>query len=99
MPKPKNDTPILELRNLGPACQEQLAEIGVHTAGDIRKLGVKDTFELMMRTRMQNGKGGSCFNATYLYALYGAVNDLDWREVPEKKKDEFKTFTKRLREE
>ena len=99
MAKPKNDTPIIELRNLGPACEEQLNAVGIYTAGDIRKLGVEETFELTMRGRMQRGQGGHCFNAAYLYAIYGAINDIDWREVPEKKKEQFKALTKRLRDE
>jgi hypothetical protein len=52
------------------------------------------------QTARKNGKrGGKCFNAAYLYALYGAVYDVDWREVPEAKERQFKKLTKRLRAE
>lgn len=98
MPKPPDDRPILELKNLGPRCAEQLNAIGVFTAGDIRRLGIKETFEQMMFALRVKGKGnGGCFNAAYLYALYGALHDLDWRELPERKKAEFKKFTAKLR--
>jgi len=76
-----------------------MGAVGIKTAGDIRKLGIKDAFELTMRGRMARGEGGSCFNAAYLYAMYGALHDLDWREIPEKKKIEFKKFTQGLRDE
>jgi len=52
-----------------------------------------------MQGRRKSKKGGKCFNAAYLYALYGAVHNLDWREVPEAKKNQFKKFTAQLRKE
>lgn len=99
MPSPTNDTPVIELRNLGPKCESDLAAIGVHTAGDIRKRGIEETFQEMMFNRMARGDGGKCMNAAYLYALYGAMNDCDWREVPEKQKAKFKKLTAKLRAE
>ena len=99
MAKPDDETPILELRNLGPVCEAQLNAVGIRTAGDIRRLGVKETFELAMRAMQMRGESTHGFNACYLYAIYGAVHGIDWRDVPEKKKSEFKAFTKSLREE
>ncbi len=40
-----------------------------------------------MRGRMARGEGGSCLSAACLYAMYGTLHDLDWREIPERKKD------------
>ena len=99
MPNPPNDTPVIELRNLGPKCAADLAAIGVHTAADIRQRGIEQTFQEMMFRRIARGDGGGCMNATYLYALYGALHDCDWREVPEPKKIAFKKLTARLRAE
>lgn len=99
MPKPKDDTPIIELRNMGPACEEQLAAVGIHTAGDIREVGIKETFERMMLGRIQRGDRRKFINAGYLYALHGAIHDMDWRELTEKQKTEYKNFTANLRRE
>mgnify|MGYP000725312680 CR=1 FL=1 len=88
---------ITELRNLGPACERDLHAVQVYTAEDIKRLGVEATFVRMMEGRIARGTGGSCFNASYLYALYGAIHDCDWRDVPETKKAEFKKLTARLR--
>jgi len=99
-----NEKPIHELRNLGPACERDLNAVGIYTLADIKEHGVEGTFLQMMqgrrkRSQAQKKGGGKCFNAAYLYALYGAVHDLDWREIPEAKKREFKKLTKQLRGE
>lgn len=94
-----DDREISELRNLGPACEKDLHAVGIFTADDIRKLGVEGTFVRLMKERQATNKNGSCFNATYLYALYGAIHDCDWRKIPEQKKAEFKMLTARLRKQ
>lgn len=91
--------PISQLRNLGPACESDLNAVGVHTLDDIKELGIEKTFELMMLGRISRGESGYCFNASYLYALYGAVHDIDWRDVPESLKSEYKALTAKLRSE
>jgi len=94
-----NDKPISQLRNLGPACQRDLNAVGIYTLADIEEIGIEGTFLQMMQGRIKRKQGGKCFNAAYLYALYGAVHDVDWREVPESKKRQFKKLTAQLREE
>lgn len=91
------DRPVRELRNIGPVCEQELRSAGILTAGDIRDLGVKETFLRLMAARERSGKSTGCYNAAYLYALYGAVHDIDWREIPEKKRNEFRKFTAELR--
>lgn len=90
---------ISELRNLGPACERDLNVVGIYTLNDIRRWGVEGTFVRMMEGRIAGGKGGKCCNASYLYALWGAVENCDWRDVPEAKKAEFKCLTARLRKQ
>ncbi len=99
-----NEKPIHQLRNLGPAFERDLNAVGIYTLADIKKHGVEATFLQMMQGRRQkakkqNKKGGTCFNAAYLYALYGAVHNIDWREVPESKKKQFKKLTQQLRDD
>ncbi|MFK7820004.1 MAG: TfoX/Sxy family DNA transformation protein [Planctomycetaceae bacterium] len=92
-----DDTPVIELRNLGPACEAGLVAAGIKNAGDIRKLGVEETFVRLMVAFERDGRGKKCYNAAYLYALYGAIHDIDWRDLPDGKKDEFKAFAAEMR--
>ena len=88
---------ISELRNLGPACEADLNAIGIHTLDDIKAHGIEGTFLRLVQSRKENGKSTNGFNALYLYALYGAVHDLNWKDIPEEKKQEFKRFTAQIR--
>ena len=82
------------LRNIGPACAEQLVMVGIDTPEKLERLGAKEAFlQIFSKYAYTN-----CVNACYLYALYGAIHNLDWREIPAHKKDEFKQFTKDIRE-
>ena len=85
------------MRNLGPAVEKDLNAAGVFTATQIRKLGAKESFLKMLDGRLKIGRSAKCCNALYLYSLYGAIHDLDWRGIPQDKKREFKIFTEKLR--
>lgn len=89
---------ISEMRNLGPAVEKDLAAVGIKTAQQVIDLGAEDTFVKMLLGRKKIGRSAKCCNALYLYAIYGAIHDIDWRELPEKLKAEFKEFTAELRE-
>ena len=85
------------MRNLGPACEADLAAAGVHTAEQLKKIGVKDAFVRLLIARRQAGKSTKCCNAAYLYALHGAIHDIDWRNLPESAKIDYKEFGAELR--
>ncbi len=89
-------TPVASLRNLGPVCQRDLIAVGVFTLGDIKSLGVEQTFELVMVYRVSQGQGNRV-SVNYLYALWGAVHNIDWRDVPEVEKVRLKNFIAELR--
>ncbi len=91
------DRPLSKLRNLGPACEADLHLVGIYSLEDIKRLGVEGTYVRLMEGRMQRGASRLQFNASYLYALYGALHDCDWRNVPSEKKLEFKQLAARLR--
>ena len=93
-----DDRRISEMRNLGPACERDLNAVGIMTAEDVKALGPKETFLRMLAGRADKGTARKCCNAAYLYAFYGAIHDMDWRDVPAKKKAEFKQFTAELRQ-
>lgn len=94
----QGDAPISAMRNLGPACEKDFNAVGIHTAGELKALGVEEAFIRMLMGRKKLGRSAGCCNAAYLYAIYGAVHDIDWRAIPEEKKNEFKKFTAELRE-
>ena len=93
-----NDLPISAMRNLGPACEKDLNAAGIYTAGEWKSLGVEDAFIRMLVGRKRLGRSAACCNAAYLYAMYGAIHDIDWRKIPEAKKKKFKKFAAELRE-
>ena len=94
-----DNRPIADLRNLGPACARDLHAVDIFTADDIRKLGVEGTFLRVIENRLTKAKSANQISATYLYALYGALHDCDWREIPQQKKTEFKQLAARLRKQ
>ena len=89
---------IVEMRNLGPACQRDLNAAGIFTAADLKAVGAEEAFVQMLIARKRQGRSAKCCNAAYLYALYGAIHDIDWRDLPEKKKEQFKELAAELRQ-
>lgn len=85
------------MRNLGPAAEKDLNAAGIFYASEVKKLGAKKTFIRMLEGRLKLGRSAGCCNALYLYSIYGAIHDLDWRNIPATKKKEFKAFTNTLR--
>jgi len=86
------------MRNLGPACEKDLNAAGIFTAEDLKRLGAEEAFVKMLIGRINQGRSAKCCNAAYLYAIYGAIHNIDWRDLPEKKKSEFKDFAAELRQ-
>lgn len=82
------------LKNIGPVCSKQLVKAGIDTPEKLAKIGAKKAF---LKLFAAGGFDMHCFNASYLYALEGAILDCDWRMIPEEKKKEFKAFTQDLR--
>lgn len=94
----KSADKISGMRNLGPAVEKDMHAAGIFSAAEVRKLGVEQAFLKMLEGRLKVGRSAKCCNALYLYSFYGAIHDVDWREVPEHKKQEFKAWTEELRQ-
>ena len=91
------------MRNLGPACERDFNAAGIFTAEDVKRLGVEETFMQMLIGRLKQGplskrRSAKCCNAAYLYAIHGAIHDIDWRDLPEAKKAQYKALTAELRD-
>lgn len=93
-----DDRKISDMRNLGPAVEKDLNAVGITTAQQVIDIGAEETFIRMLLGRQKIGRSAKCCNASYLYAIYGAIHDIDWRELPAKLKEEYKAFTAELRE-
>jgi hypothetical protein len=82
------------LRNIGPVVATQLVNVGIDTPAKLKKMGAIKAYQTIVDSGQQCG----CYNAAYLYALEGAINNCDWRDLPEKRKQEFKDYTEKMRE-
>lgn len=92
-----DDRTISEMRNLGPAVEKDLNAVGIKTAQQVIDLGAEETFIKMLLGRKKVGRSAKCCNALYLYAIHGAIHDIDWRSLPENLKAQFKEFAAELR--
>lgn len=68
------------LRNIGPVSAEWLQRVGIRTRSDLVAVGVVPTF-LMVR------QAGFAPSLNLLWALEGAIQDIDWRAVSESDQD------------
>lgn len=98
MPNSSDHRPVSEMRNLGPACERDLNAAGINTAGQLIELGVEEAFVQMLIARKRDQLSTKCCNAAYLYALHGAIHDIDWRELSEPQKEHYKAFALELRQ-
>ena len=95
----KQDKKIIEMKNLGTEAEKDFLAAGISKASQVTKMGAKKAFLKLLDGREKRGKPVDCCNALYLYAIYGAIYDIDWRDIPKSKKKEFKEYTKKLRKE
>ncbi len=95
--KQRDTRRISEMRNLGPACERDLNAVGIATAEDLLALGPEAAFIKLLQGRVERGMTTNGCNAAYLYALYGAIHDISWLELPAETKSEFKALAAELR--
>lgn len=70
---------MAKIRNIGKVSQLWLQEIEVYTLQDLQTCGTVMAFE-MVRARHPK------VSLNLLWALEGAILDVDWREVPDERK-------------
>lgn len=72
----KNQTqkPSKEIQNLGPTSQAWLAKVGVYSLEDIQSVGAETVYQMLVIV-------GHPPNKNLLYALIGAEEGMDWKEV------------------
>jgi len=72
---------LLTLRNLGKTSAQWLHASGIHTADDLRRLGAVSAYHAV-RSR------GFSASRVLLYAIEGALRDVNWKELPDALKTE-----------
>lgn len=88
---------IADMMNLGPAVEKDFKSMGITKPSQIKKMGAKKAFIKMLEGRLKINRSAKCCNALYLYAIYGAIHEITWTQIPESIKNEFKRFTDKLR--
>ena len=64
------------LRNLGGKSEQWLNEIGVFSRDDLERLGSVEVYRLLKQR-------GYPVSLNLVWAIEGALADMDWRELPE----------------
>jgi len=67
---------LARLRNIGEKSARMLAAAGIKTIDDLRAIGAVEAYR---RVRLANPDG---ISLNMLWALQGALLDIEWREVP-----------------
>ncbi len=70
---------LLALKNLGKTSAQWLHASGIHTADDLRRLGAVSAYQAV-KTR------GFSASRVLLYAIEGALQDINWKELPNARK-------------
>ncbi len=81
-----------QLKNVGPKLAEKLIDAGIDSQEKLNAIGSRAAFDKMYA----DGDSYGDYNAAYLYALEGAIQNCDWLEIPEKTKQEFKDYAQTL---
>ncbi len=67
---------LTDLKNIGKATEQMLAEIDITTVNDLRAMG---EIEAYLRLKFRFPKD---VNILMLYALYGALHDIAFNQIP-----------------
>ena len=68
------------MRNLGPATEALLADVGIETDADLRRAGAPMAYAVLKH------RFGPRVNAVFLYALAGALDDRHWASYSAREK-------------
>ncbi len=94
MDKDQQIAEMMKLPNLGKVTAERIVNAGVDSPAKLRELGAKEVYWRLFEKEGWSQTLCPCF----LYALEGAITGEKWNMIPQKKKDEFKKFSKDVRE-
>jgi len=81
---------LTSLRNIGEKMEKRLNAVGVFSVQELAELGSKEAF-----ARIKTHDPSVC--VVYLYALEGAISDMEYNQLPEAVEEDLKRFCERLR--
>ncbi|MTI10856.1 TfoX/Sxy family protein [Curvivirga aplysinae] len=83
---------VEELKNIGSKTGRFLREVNIYTENDLRDFGVEEAFHRVFFRFQDELK----FSSVFLYALEGALMDIHWNDIPQKRKNELKVIFKKI---
>lgn len=78
---------LTELKNIGKKIASRLAQVGIKTESDLRRVGAVAAYQLI-RKKYPNETLPLCY---YLYSFEGALTDKHWDGIGEKRKAELRS--------
>jgi len=77
---------LISLRNIGKELEKKLKSIDISTPEALKKVGSKEAF-----SRLKSQYPKVCL--VHLYALEGAISDIDYNQLPEAVKQSLKDYS------
>ena len=81
---------LISMRNIGKEIEKKLKSVGIDSAEELTRIGSKDAF-LRLKMRYAN----ICL--VHLYTLQGAIDNIEYSQLPEETKKDLKTFCDSLK--
>ena len=79
---------LTSLRNIGKTLEEKLKSVGIMTAEELIEIGSEEAY-VRLKLRYPETKS-MCL--VHLYAIEGAVSDIEYNQLPEDVKQRLKDF-------
>ncbi len=81
-----------ECKNIGTKTAPMLYEIGIRKREDLITMGAEEAYFQIWKSHPT-----MTIHPLYLWALEGAIEGIDYREIPEQRKKDFKKFVQELK--
>ena len=81
---------LTSMRNIGKELENKLKSIGIDCAEELMELGSKEAF-----FRLKLHHSNVCL--VHLYALQGAVDNIEYNHLPDDVKNDLKSFSENLK--
>lgn len=94
MDKAQKIAEMMKLPNIGSVTAERIVKAGVESPKMLRDLGAKEVYLRLFENEGWSQSLCPCF----LYALEGAITGERWNEISQGKKEDFKKFSREVRE-
>lgn len=83
-------TKLIDMRNIGKEIEKKLKSVGICSAESLIQIGSKEAF-FRLKTRYSN----ICL--VHLYTLQGAIDNLEYNQLPDQVKHDLKIYSDSLK--